>query len=81
MDLGVGLCVHHHHQPAVAAGRGPGAHPQPILLQVPAHLPGGAGRGDAERRRAAPPAATREYCTRRPALSTTEAPSATCQNV
>lgn len=61
VGLDVGLCLHHHYQPAVPTGCNTGAHPQPGLLQVPAHIPGCPGCGHAQRRRPAPPAATCEY--------------------
>lgn len=60
MDLGVELCVHHRDQPAVSAGRRSGAHPQSVLLQVPAHLSGGSSSGHAERRCPPPSAASRK---------------------
>lgn len=69
MDLGVGLRVHHRDQSAVPAGRCAGAHPQSVLLQVPADLPGGAGSGHTERRCPPPSAASRKtkwtFCLKR----------------
>lgn len=69
MDLAVGLCVHHRDQSAVPAGCCTGAHPQSVLLQVPAHLPCGAGSGHTEWWCPPPSAASRKtkwtFCLKR----------------